>query len=248
MVLARLLAKAWIAVCLFAGAVGLTQAWGEGAGLLALSLRTVSILLFVAMGLVFALGGVCLAGRARMLHRRWRRGHPWHWTGDFDEAVWALFALLSFLDLVFFAPTHLSSPATEAVELAAYVAVPGHRAFVSLARPCLFDGGRIFASAFSWCLALIYLGSAFSRLKMRVVRLRALQKAHPQIAAGRADIVLLSLAAVVGIQLFYIGSGYSVLSCSVLTGALGAATIGLAPLLLAFAAVTVATWIAARGG
>ena len=136
-------------------------------------------------------------------------------------------------------------PLAGSVVRAAYFAVPGQRAFVALARPCLFDGGRIFASAFSWCLAIIYLGSALSRLKLRAAEMRFRKAIRPDTVGGLPEAVFLGCVSVVGIQLLYIGSGYAWLPCSLLTGVSGALLVGLAPLMLAYAIASTLTLLSA---
>lgn len=242
--LARLMAKAWVAVCLYAGAASLSLAlpasadgWRTAAAILG------GMALYLAMGLAFVAGGLLLSGHAVMLRQDWRRAHPWRFGFGFDDAVFVVFAVLSFLDLAFFSPVHLTSVATIAVERAAYFAVPGQRAFVAMARPCLFDGGRIFASAFTWCLAIVYLGSALSRLKERVAELRLLKAIRPDLVGGRFEGIVLGAASVAGIQFLYVGAGYALLPCSLLTGVEGALLLGLAPLMLAYAVQAALTYL-----
>jgi hypothetical protein len=248
MELTRLLAKAWTLSCLYAGAVALNSAFAGSSDVPAALIAIAgTVLLFLAMGLVFAAGGLFLSGRASMLKRKWWRKHPFRLECGFDEGVFVVFAVLSFADQAFFAPRHLSGAVTTALEQAIYFAVPGQRAFVGLARPCLFDGGRIFASAFSWSLALIYLGSTLSRLKLRVARIRLRRAAAPAAAGGRVDTVFLSVATIAGIQLLYVGSGYTFMPCSMLAGVAGALVVGLAPLMLAYAAVACLSLLCAAG-
>lgn len=240
--LARLIARAWVAVCLYAGAMALRFEASASADSVSTLISVVGCTaLFLAMGLVFTGGGIFLSGHAGILKRRWRRTHPWRFGCGFDEAVFIAFAVVSFLDLAFFAPEHLSAPMTVAVERAAYFAVPGQRAFVSLARPCLFDGGRILTSAVSWCLAIVYLGSALSRLKRRAGERRLLAAVRPDLVGGRGEAILLAAVSVVGIQLLYVGSAYGWLACSFYTGVAGALLVGLAPLMLAYAIVEALT-------
>ena len=70
-----------------------------------------------------------------------------------------------FADQAIFAPEAVGAGASGALESAIYFAVPGQRALYYSLAVCSMDGGRLFAAAFTWLLAIIYLGSAVSRLK-----------------------------------------------------------------------------------
>jgi hypothetical protein len=84
------------------------------------------------------------------------------------------------------------------------------------------DGGRIFAAAFTWLLAIIYVGSAASRLRLvaGIMRLERTQK--PEILSPTWRAFLLGVAAVVGIQFLFVGSAYPWFACSAYTDITGA--------------------------
>src|SRR3954467_218906 len=155
--IARLLAKGWIIFCLFAGAHALRFALGSGQPLQS-SLAAIGIcaLLFMAMGLLFVGGfGVSAAHIS---------GTPWierfkhhHLLPGFNEAVFFLFVVLSFLNQAFLAPLAMTRVAGGALQNAIYFVVPGQRSLVAALEVCNMDGGRVFAAAFSWLLAIIYL-------------------------------------------------------------------------------------------
>lgn len=235
--LARLLAKAWIIFCLYAG--GLASVWywgGEGSLDGFLAAIAVPVVLFIALGLVFAAGYLVLA-RHGTPHR------PFVFIIGFNEAVFVAFTAISFLNQAFFAPGHLAGLLPDALERALYSAIPGQRALVAMLRPCMIDGGRIFTSGITWCLAIIYLGSALSRLKITATILRLSAEAG---STGPVAAVLLGLVSLAGIYALYIGGLYARLSCSFLAGIGGGVLIGLAPLMLAY--VIGAAWAAAMVG
>jgi hypothetical protein len=232
--IARLLAKAWIAVSLYAAAAALllsfqgsSDPWGT------LGAVAGCTALFVAAGLVFVAGYGLSSGRAGFL--KYVRQFPPRFAPGFNEAVFCGFAVLSFLDQAFFAPAHLTGAFTEYLERAMYFAVPGQRAFADMAGVCLIDGGRIFASAFAWFLALVFLLSALSRLKRTAARIRRERKLAGAAHGEGPAAVLLAAATIAGIQFCYVGSGYALLPCSLTTGIAGTLLIGLAPLMLAYA-------------
>src|SRR5258705_589499 len=176
--MARLLAKGWIIFCLFAAAHALRLNLQQGQSL-GSSLPGIGIcaLLFIAMGLLFVGGFGASAGHIRK--EPWLgRLRPHHLIPGFDESVFRAFVILSFLNQAFFAPAnidrftvgHLPDPifrAVDELQAAIYFVVPGQRALVSVLEGCTMDGGRVFAAAFAWLLAGIYLASAASRLKLR---------------------------------------------------------------------------------
>jgi hypothetical protein len=244
--IARLLAKAWVVICCYAGALALNLAlqgssdpWGDAVSI------GVALLLFLAMGLLFASGYGVLSGHVRLSKLRALYPSPSQFAPGFNETVFLGFVILSFVDQAFFAPSHLTGIVTEALERAIYFAVPGQRALADVAASCMLDGGRIFASAFSWFLALIYLCSALSRVGLTAGLIRLERSRNPEALGNGAAAVFISVVALVGIQFLYIGSGYYLLPCSLMEGLPGALIIGLAPLLLAYAvAATLAMLIA----
>lgn len=230
--LARLFAKGWIIFCLYAGTLAAGTYWFGGASLAGVITAIIlPVVLFGALGLVFAGGFLYLAGHGDPAV--WRR--PFSTPIGFNEAVFVAFAAISLTNQLFVAPHFLSGPLTDALERALYYAVPGQRALVYQMRLCMTDGGRIFAAGTSWCLAIIYLGSALSRLKLTVAILRL---APDWGVSGRGAAVLLGLIALAGIYALYMGAFYSHLTCRFVAGISGAILIGLAPLMLAYCVAT----------
>lgn len=229
---ARLLAKGWIVFSLFAGAHAFQNAFASGLPLGdAIARLGVPILLFAAMGLLFV-GGYAASGASTVpLLARIR---PRHLIPSFNEGVFVCFVVLSFVIQVAVAPAFVSGGVIEAVERALAFAVPGQRALIDALAPCGLDGGRIFASAFSWLLAIIYLASAASRLTLSAGIIRLERTLRPDPLGKAAPAIALGAAAIGGIQLLYMGSAYPWLSCSAFTDISGALLIGLAPLALAY--------------
>jgi hypothetical protein len=227
------LAKGWIVFCLFAGAHALRIALISGLPLASSAFAIgICALLFIAMGLLFA-GGYGFSGiqtGAPLLDRLKLR----HFIPGFNEVVFMIFVILSFVNQAFFAPENIAGGAAGALEGAVYFMVPGQQALVRALASCALDGGRIFASSVSWLLAVIYLASTASRLKLvasiiRLERGRRLESIGPTIRA-----FLLGAGAVVGIQFLFVGSAYPWLKCSAFDDITGSLLIGLAPLMLAY--------------
>ena len=108
------------------------------------------------------------------------------------------------------------------------------------------DGGRIFAAAFTWLLAVIYLASACSRLKLQAGIIRLERNTRPEGLGPTLRAFLLGMVAVVGIQFLFVGSAYPWFHCSAFADITGALLIGLAPLMLAYLIVAaLATLLAA---
>ena len=231
---ARLLAKGWVVVCLFVAGHALFRALSSHVPLTpALASVVVPMVLFGAMGLLFIAGYGLSSGH---LLSRFR---PMHFMPGFDQIVFILFVLLSFLIQV--APHHLSWGILNALETAVRFAVPGQRGLEGSLLRCNLDGGRTFSAAAAWLLAFVFLGSAISRLRITaaLVRLERKRRIEPLGAQGIA--LVLGVAAVAAIQLLFMGTLYRMLPCGVLAGITGALLIGLAPLMLAyliFAALT----------
>jgi hypothetical protein len=157
----------------------------------------------------------------------------------FNEIVFMIFLVLSFVNQVAFAPlsadgSNLGVGATGALESAMYFVVPGQRALTYSLMACSMDGGRIFSAAFTWLLAIIYLGSAMSRLKLTAGLMRLERAKQPQIVGPTLRAFLLGIAAVVGLQFLFVGSAYPWFHCSAYTDITGALLIGLFPLMLAY--------------
>lgn len=234
--IARLLAKGWILFCLFAGAHALRIALESGLPM-ASSLFAIGIcvILFAAMGLLFA-GGFGVSAGLPGTSFKTRLGLS-HFMPGFNEIVFLLFVCLSFVNQVWFAPLHLSGNAVMPLEQAVYFAVPGQRALVDALDICSLDGGRIFASAFAWALAVIYLASACSRLKLQAGIIRLERNTRPEGLGPALRAFCLGLVAVVGVQFLFVGSAYPWFHCSAFADITGALLIGLAPLLLAYLVV-----------
>ena len=234
--IARLLAKGWIIFCLFAGAHAVRIALKSGLPL-ASSLFAIGIcvILFTAMGLLFAGGFGVSAGLPRTPVRA-RLGLG-HFVPGFNEIVFLLFIGLSFANQAWFAPFHLGGNAVMPLEQAIYFVVPGQRALVGALDVCSLDGGRIFGSAFAWLLAVVYLASACSRLKLQAGIIRLERNTRPEGLAPALRAFCLGLVAVVGVQFLFVGSAYPWFHCSAFADITGALLIGLAPLMLAYLVV-----------
>ena len=231
--IARLLAKGWVVFCLFAGAHALRIATASGLGLTSSAIPIgICVILFAAMGVLF-IGGFGVSGGVPGTPLA-ARLKPHHWLPGFNETVFMVFLALSFLNQALVAPQVLRAGGARALEDAIYFAVPGQHALVSALDVCSLDGGRIFSAAFTWLLAMIYLGSAASRLKLQagIIRLERSQK--PEILGPTLRAFLLGVVAVVGIQFLFVGSAYAWISCSAFTDITGSLLIGLAPLMLAY--------------
>jgi hypothetical protein len=236
--IARLLAKAWVVFCLFAGAHALRIALASGMPLPSSAFAiAICVILFAAMGLLFA-GGFGVAGgpisgdktRGPLIARL----KPAHLVPGFNEIVFLIFLGLSFVNQAIFAPETVGAAASGALESAIYFAVPGQRALVYSLATCSMDGGRLFAASFTWLLAIVYLGSAASRLKLAAGIMRLERTARPDILGPTLRAFLLGVVAVVGIQFLFVGSAYPWFQCSAYTDITGALLIGLFPLMLSY--------------
>jgi len=229
--IARLLAKGWIIFCLFAAAHAVRFALLQGQPLES-SLRA-------------SLSAPCCSWRWIVVRGRLRvsagHGTPWlqrfkphHLLPGFNEAVFFIFVVLSFLDQTVVAPNNIDRGGAGALENAIYFLVPGQRALVSALDACTMDGGRVFAAAFAWLLAIIYLASTASRLKLQAGLIRLEAGDRPQALGPTLRAFLFGIVAVVGIQFLFVGSAYPWLNCSAFADVTGALLIGLAPLMLAY--------------
>jgi hypothetical protein len=231
--MARLLAKGWVTFCLFAGAHALHAALARGVALAdAASLIGICALLFAAMGLLFA-GGYA-AGSDHGHPPFLQRMKPHHLFPGFNEIVFVFFVAMSFAVQVFFAPQFMQGDAVNALKAAVAFAVPGQHALQDTLQTCGLDGGRIFASAFTWFLAFIYVGSAMSHLKLTAGLIRLERDRRPEALGPTLLALLLGVASVVGFQFLYVGSAYRFVPCGAYTETAGAVLIGLAPLMLAY--------------
>jgi hypothetical protein len=231
--IARLLAKGWIVFCLFAGAHALRLALLSGLSLQAsLAPIVICTLLFMAMGLLFV-GGFGVS--AAHFGGAWRgRLRPHHLIPAFNEAVFLIFVILSFLNQALVAPVAMNRGGAGALQNAIYFVVPGQRALVRALNGCTMDGGRTFAAAFAWLLAIVFLASAVSRLRLAAGLIRLETGARPQALGPTLRAFLLGIVAVVGIQFLFVGSAYPWMNCSAFADITGALLIGLAPLMLAY--------------
>lgn len=243
---ARLLAKAWIAFCLFAGAHAVALALTSGVPpLVALQSMGLCTVLFGAMGLLF-IGGyaasAALSGMAAIANIR-----PHHVLPGFDEIVFVAFAVAVFAMQVFYAPQHASGGPLGALQAAVHFAVPGQQQLENALATCGTDGGRVVSSAFSWLAAFVFLGSALSRIRLQAGLVRLERKGRPEILGASVLVFLLGLVAVVAIQMLFMGSAYILVPCDVLTGIPGSVIIGLGPLMLAYLVKAALTDLLALG-
>jgi hypothetical protein len=230
--IARLLAKGWVVFCLVAGIHALRIALASGLPLASSAFAIgICVLLFTAMGLLFA-GGFGVSGgppgTPRISRLKLAQLVP-----SFDDIIFVIFLILSIADQIFFAPQTDGTGASGALEAAMYL-VPGQRALVESLTACSLDGGRVFAGAFTWLLAIIYLASASSRLKLTAGIMRLERSARPEILGPTLRAFLLGMGAVVGIQFLFIGSAYPWFACSAYTDITGGLLIGLFPLMLVY--------------
>ena len=235
--IARLLAKGWLLFCLVAGghALHLTLATGMAPSSAWLAV-SICMLLFAAMGLLF-IGGFGASGglppsQGGTPLLTWLKPH--HFLPGFNEIVFLGFVAMSFIVQVALAPATLDMPWAHALERAVAFAIPGQSALVQALEACDMDGGRVFAAAFSWALATIYLASACSRLKLQAGLIRLEQGAKPEIIGPALRAFLFGLVAVVAIQFLVMGSVFPLLECRAYVDITGALLTGLAPLMTAY--------------
>src|SRR5579871_1801004 len=166
---ARLLAKGWIVFCLFAGVHALRFALLDGEGAFEILSEVIApVLLFLAMGVVFVVG---YGASGMHLNPFLARLKPHLVIPGFNELVFMAFVLLSLVNQMFVAPAWMGSHVAGAISAAVAAVVPGQRALEDQLS-CGLDGGRVFSSAFAWILALIYVGSGASRIKLLAGLLR----------------------------------------------------------------------------
>ncbi|MGH6872354.1 MAG: hypothetical protein ACREHE_12700 [Rhizomicrobium sp.] len=226
---ARLLARFWIAFCLFAGAHALARALaGHMPPDQALSIVGTVVALFIAMGLLFIGGFGAAAGGLSKLT-------PQILAPGFNDLVFVVFAAAVFAMQIAF-PSGGPAPAGAlgALDAAVRFVVPGQRALESALGACRLDGGRAFASSASWLAAFVFLGSAASRIRLQAGLLRLERKSRGASVGAVPLTFALGLIAVLGIQLLFVGEAYPVLPCGVLSALPGAVLTGLGPLALAY--------------
>ncbi|HTT83162.1 MAG TPA: hypothetical protein VMF67_06755 [Rhizomicrobium sp.] len=243
---ARLLAKGWIIFCVYVGGLALGRAvesgvpFGAAAGPI-----LVCVLLFGAMGVLFIAGYGLSAGHVRpLLPGRFSLASL---LPGFNELVFIAFTLIAFCAQIVHVPEVQNSAVVDAVEGAIRFAVVGQTELENALIACSLDGGRLFVAALSWLLALIFLGSALSRIRLAAGIVRLERKQRPEALGPQPLALALGIAAVVGIQLLYIGSAYSLLPCGILGGLWGDAMIGLGPLMLSYLLVAALTNLLALG-
>lgn len=241
---ARLLAKGWVVFCLFAGACAFHLALGRGEEpLAALQAIAICVLLFSAMGLLFIGGFGASAGSGPLLVRV----RPRHFVPGFNEIVFIAFVLASLINLLIVAPATIGGPVARAISNAMDRLVPGQSALASELEACALDGGRIFAGAFTWLLAVIYVASALSRIGLTAGLLRLERMIRPSAFGPTATAAVYGFVAIVGFQLLYVGSAYVWFGCSAFIDVTGAVLIGLLPLLLAYTIVAALATLKASG-
>ncbi|HTQ14333.1 MAG TPA: hypothetical protein VMH86_10695 [Rhizomicrobium sp.] len=225
---ARLLAKFWIAFCLFAGAHALAHALaGATAPELALTTIGTIVTLFVAMGLLFIGGfGAAAGGIAKLTAQSFAPG--------FNELVFVVFAAAIYAIQVVIAPGQPPGGMLGALGAAVHYAVPGQAALAARLAACHVDGGTVFASAASWLAAFVFLGSAASRIRLHAGLLRLERKTRGASLGAVPLTFTLGLIAVIGIQFLFVGTLYALLPCAALSSLSGAVLIGLGPLALAY--------------
>jgi hypothetical protein len=152
----------------------------------------------------------------------------------FNEVVFVAFVALSFADQVHWAPLLSDHPAAQGIEFAISNAVPGQRAFEEALDRCKLDGGRAFAGAFTWLLALVFVASAVSRVALQAGILRLDHMLRPSGFGPTVLAAIYGFSAIVLIQLLYVGSLYPWIGCWNFPDVTGAVLIGLAPLMLAY--------------
>lgn len=225
---ARLLAKGWVVFCLYAGALALANRTGSDGAFSIL----VCIALFGAMGLLFVSGYGFSAGHMRPLLPI--RINPAALVPRFNEAVFIAFTILIFCIQALYVPANHAGAAADALESAMGFAVFGQHRLEYVLAQCSLDSGRLLASAVSWLLAIIFLGSALSRLRLSAGLVRLERKRRPEALGAQPLALALGLVAVAGIQFLYVGTAYTLLPCHVLRGLWGDALIGVGPLMLAY--------------
>jgi len=243
---ARLLAKGWIVFCIYAGGLAFGRALARGAPPAETAWPIfVCVLLFVAMGVLFVAGYGLSSGHLRPIFPA--RIKPAGLVPGFNELVFLVFVLAIFYVQTFYAQTHHTGTPAAAIEGAVRFAVFGQRTLENVLAQCSVDGGRLFVSAVSWMLTLIFLGSALSRIRLAAGIVRLERKRRPEALGAQPLAFALGLVAVVGIQFLYVGSGYALLPCRAIGGLWGETVIGLGPLMLGYLVMAALTNLLALG-
>jgi hypothetical protein len=243
---ARLLAKAWGVFCVFAGAYAVQHALIAHQPLVQAVIPIgVCVLLFGAMGMLFA-GGFGVSGNSAKIPFV-ERLKPDHLAPGFNGIVFILFAVITFAVQTVYLPMHIANPAFDALRAAMQFAIPGQRALEDRLGMCGIDSGWAMASAVSWLLAFIFLGSAISRIRLAAAIVRLERRQRPELLGVSTLAFVLGLVSVVGIQLLFVGSIFDWLPCDALNNIPGEFIIGLGPLMLAYLIVAALTDLIALG-
>ncbi len=243
---ARLLVKGWLAFCLYAGGLALARALANGVPLReAGGPLLVCVLLFGAMGVLFISGYGLSSSQVRPLFPAGIK--PAHFVPGFNETVFLAFVLMIFYAQTFYAPANHAGAAVNALESAIRFAVFGQRTLENALAVCNLDGARLLVSAISWMLTLIFLASALSRIRLAAGIVRFQRKRRPEALGAQPLAFALGVAAVVGIQLLYVGTGYALLPCGALRGLWGDTVIALGPLALGYLVTAALTNLLALG-
>jgi hypothetical protein len=243
---ARLLAKGWVLFCLYAGALALAHALAASMPV-AEALRETGICaaLFGAMGLLFISGFGLSSGPGGPLVLS--RLKPLHLAPGFNELVFVAFVLVVLSAQIAFASGHEPGLFAGALKGAVGFAVIGQRSLATSLEMCSLGGGRLFVSACSWTLAVIFLGTALSNIRLAAGIVRLERKNRPEALGGQALAFLLGVLAVFGIQMLFIGNLYAILPCGILSGIAGDVLMGIGPMALAYLIVAAITNLLALG-
>ena len=243
---ARLLAKAWGVFCIFTGAYALHHALAGGQPLAQAAIPiAVCVLLFGAMGMLFA-GGFGVSGNSAKIPFV-ERLKPYHLAPGFNGIVFIVFAAAVFTVQTVYLPMHLANPAFDALHAAVNFAIPGQRALEDRLADCKLGGVEAVASSVSWLLAFIFLGSAISRIRLAAAIVRLERRQRPELLGVSTLAFVLGLVSVVGIQLLFVGTIFTLLPCDALNNIPGEFIIGLGPLMLAYLIVAALTDLIALG-
>ncbi len=241
----RILAKSWVLICLFAGTHAVNIAlMGASDPLAVLPSLILCVVLFATMGMLFVGGYAASSSHGRgALVRRFKRLRL---DPSFNDIVFLVFVCLNFVNQIVVAPANLSGKVVEAFEAALNI-VPGQRALVYALGSCGLDGGRVFASAVSWLLAIVFLCSSLSRLKLESGLLRLDRASHPDALGPVPLAFIMGIATAIGLQLLFVGSAFAFLPCGAYADLSGALLIGLSPLLLAYLILAALATLLASG-
>jgi hypothetical protein len=247
--IARLLAKGWIVFCLYAGAQALNLALLKGTALQdAAPPIAICVLLFGAMGLLFATGFGASAGGS--IGQVLRRMKPSHFLPSFDGLVFILFVAASFaVQAVYVSAIGGAATAAVALQKAIYAVVPGEAALADRLFACHYPQVPAYSvlvlSSIAWLLAIVYVASAVSRIGLTAGLLRLERALRPSSFSPTIVAALYAIVAIVMFQLLYVGSAYAFLPCRALGDITGTLLIGLAPLMLAYLIVAAAATLKA---